>query len=1579
MGENRMNSKNLTMYLKKIIGSKLDLAESDLDEHTAFFSLGVTSLISMEILNALANYYVDLSSTLLFEYPNIETLSEKLCQLPVRAEKKEEFSQILEAISGLEKAGGGKTEVPQEAGGYYGPAEEKKESDAIAIIGVSGKFPDAANHLELYRNLLAKKDSITEIPENRWSWKALQSAQEEGATITGKWGGFLQNLDQFDAKFFKILPGEGEIMDPQQKLFLECTWEAMEDAGYGKISDMPTNNVGVYAGVTWNEYSNYANEYGYLQGAYRGPGSLYWGIPNRTSFFFNFSGPSISIDTACSSSLAAIHLACQGLRNGDCEMALAGGVNLNLHPAKYLFLSKNHFLSTDGRCRSFGEGGDGYVPGEGIGVVLLKPLAKAREDNDRIYAVIRGTAVNHGGKVTGYTVPNPMAHKDLIVKAFERANVTPEQISYIECHGTGTELGDPIEIAGLKMAFETRSQKKAFCAIGSVKSNIGHLEAAAGVAGLIKVLMSMQQREIPASLHCETENTKINFKDTPFYVVKENQAWEHSEQKSVYAGISSFGAGGSNAHCIIESFDTVGENQAREKHGQYQLLVFSGKTEHAVYRQVAQLTDFLAGKPEAAGAPLSLADVAYSLARREDFEHRIALVARNLEELHEKLKAIREKREAPSIFIGQADKKKRTLQTYKLTDPGREYNELAEIAQKWTAGEIGHLRIAGNGHALLTLPTYPFEKKRSWITGSKILYLNPFKDQPAESFHPFLARNESTMQTGRFVKNFQKNEFILEDHLVANNHVVPGVCHLEMARAAGQAYLQQQVTGIKNIWFSNKIDLEGSDSLAVCCEIEKHNDEFKFVIKENREKSPKVFSSGFLQFQELQPRENLDLDSIRKRCDAAMEISEFYEKFVRIGIVQKHSFQVCEEFHTNGNEALAKIRLPQSLESEFARFMFHPSLMDGAVQTAMIQLLCLLRQEIPIVPFSFEKALFRKQLPETVYVYSRLENLEAKNFSLTVVDEAGNILVEFVNFILKEFGIKQEQRDGMFLYFPDLKEVPLIRERLEKPSTITVLATPGSFVEAVRQQKGVTVFHVDVNDQKKIEAWLAEREKGNSGENILLYSDCGLAALDTPAATNDFLQTTLRSLFLVARSCAQKDARTKLVFCCPEEAGLANPLEAAVASFFKALARENANLHLKLVRSSREASHEEVIERILYEFQVRDAFHEVQYGNEGRRYLRIYSPIPEQSFSSGSGLKLQEKGLYLISGGLGGIGRIIAKELVEKHDARVLLLGRTRCEATELADIFGASSEGIRYFQTDIGDDRQVDALTAHINSEWRALNGLIHCAGILEDDYLLKKDWDSFVRVLAPKIFGAQNLDRATAGLDLDFFVLFSSISSIFGNLAQTDYAYANGFLDHFVAYRKNLVHARKRKGKTLAINWPYWFGGGMRLNERQLKLYASTYKIDPLETEEGLLAFSQALQCQNDQVVVLNGREKEIHRHLHFENREEYAAMAEAHNTVVADNPVDEQGRQAIKNFISHLFIKSLELEDGGLDTTENFEDLGIDSIVIIDIIQLLEKSKRFSNLPNTIFLENSSVDKVVSYFETNYPRADYSLLEV
>ena len=342
----------------------------------------------------------------------------------------------------------------------------------IAVIGLSGRYPGARDVGEFWQHLRAGTNCVSEIPPERWDWRQFYD-EERGkpGTSYSRWGGFLDDVDKFDPLFFQISPREAESMDPQERLFLETVYASIEDAGYTSATLCTSRKVGVFVGVMHGTYSRQPS---------------HWSIANRVSYLFDFHGPSMAINSACSASLTAIHLALESLYVGSSECAIAGGVNLILNPVQYLTLANMSVLSAGGTCRVFGAGADGLVAGEGVGAVLLKPLDKAIADGDHIYGVLKGSMVNAGGKTNGYTVPNPKAQAQVIVEALERAGVSADTVSYVEAHGTGTALGDPIEISGLTQAFERHTQKKQFCAIGSVKSNIGHSESAAGIAGLTK-------------------------------------------------------------------------------------------------------------------------------------------------------------------------------------------------------------------------------------------------------------------------------------------------------------------------------------------------------------------------------------------------------------------------------------------------------------------------------------------------------------------------------------------------------------------------------------------------------------------------------------------------------------------------------------------------------------------------------------------------------------------------------------------------------------------------------------------------------------------------------------------------------------------------------------------------------------------------------------------------------------------------------------------------------------------------------------------------------------------------------------
>ncbi|WP_315823373.1 polyketide synthase [Paraflavitalea speifideaquila] len=391
----------------------------------------------------------------------------------------------------------------------------------IAVIGMSCRFPGASNYEEFWENLKAGRSGIEEVLANRWNWRDYwgDPATEKNKS-NSKWGGFLEGVANFDIDFFGLSAREVERMDPQQRLMLELTWACLEDAGI-RPTTVSGEQVGVFLGVFNFDYKELQERGGQLSiEAHHSTGTASAIIANRVSYYYNFKGPSVPLDTACSSSLSAIHAALQSLQLGECKMALAGGINLLLTPTRHISFSKTGMLSPTGSCKTFDDGADGYVRGEGAGLILLKPLEQALADKDPIYGIIKGSAVNHGGKTYSLTYPNPDAQRDVIIAAQQMAGVTPDTIGYIEAHGTGTPKGDPIEFKGLVNAFQGLGQEMSltnnYCALGSVKTNIGHLEAAAGIAGVIKVLLSMQHRQLPGLLHFQQLNHRISLAGTPF-------------------------------------------------------------------------------------------------------------------------------------------------------------------------------------------------------------------------------------------------------------------------------------------------------------------------------------------------------------------------------------------------------------------------------------------------------------------------------------------------------------------------------------------------------------------------------------------------------------------------------------------------------------------------------------------------------------------------------------------------------------------------------------------------------------------------------------------------------------------------------------------------------------------------------------------------------------------------------------------------------------------------------------------------------------------------------------------------------
>ncbi len=532
--------------------------------------------------------------------------------------------------------------------------------EPIAIVGIGCRFPKAKNPEAFWQLLRNGVDAITEVPSERWDIDRFYEPQPATlGKMNTRWGCFLEHVDQFDPGFFGISTPEAEHMDPQQRLMLEVAWEALENAGIIPET-LGGTQTGVFVGITNADYNKLIYKDAYQVGAYSPTGTTQCIAANRLSYLLNLRGPSMAIDTACSSSLLSVHLACQSLRSLESCLCLVGGVNLVLIPEPTVSCSQAQMLSSEGRCKIFDASANGYVRGEGCGVIILKRLSDAVQDGDNILALIRGTAVNHNGLSNSLSAPNGLAQQSVIRQALENGNVKPPEISYVDAHAVGSGLGDAIEFKALKAVLMEGREPDQPCRIGSVKTNIGHLESAAGIAALIKVVLSLQHEEIPPHLHLEELNPYISLEDTPFSIPTKLQPWSRGE-KSRFAGVSAFSFGGTNAHIILEeaprSVNThqLEVNSNKETERPLHLLTLSAKTENALLELVGNYQNYLATHPQ-----LKLADICFTAnTKRTHFNHRLCIVAESIAQLREKLKPIIAQETTARVFRGKVKGRKR--------------------------------------------------------------------------------------------------------------------------------------------------------------------------------------------------------------------------------------------------------------------------------------------------------------------------------------------------------------------------------------------------------------------------------------------------------------------------------------------------------------------------------------------------------------------------------------------------------------------------------------------------------------------------------------------------------------------------------------------------------------------------------------------------------------------------------------------------------------------------------------------------------------------------------------------------------
>lgn len=635
-------------WITKALAGKMHLDPSEVDVRQPFSTFGLDSLAMVSLVGELETWLNrTLAPTLGWDYPSIEALSRYLA---------------------------GETTGDRAADDHLEAAEP------IAIIGMACRFPGAKTLDDYWRVMIDQVDAIREIPKDRWNIEEYfdKDPDAPGKMIT-RWGGFLDDIDQFDPQFFSISPREAARMDPQQRLLLEVTWEALENAG------LPTDRIGgsktgVFVGIGGTDYSQlyrrFDNSIEYLD-AYCGTGNALSIAANRISYILDLHGPSLSVDTACSSALVAIHYAAQSLRNHDCDMAIAGGVNAILSPEVTIAFSKARMLSPDGRCKTFDADANGYVRGEGCGVVLFKRLSDAVRDGDNVLAVLRGTAVNQDGKTTGITAPNGPAQQECVRKALRQAGVNANELTYIEAHGTGTPLGDPIEVGALRDVVGSRPENEPPCYMGSIKSNIGHLETASGVAGLIRVILMMQHGIIPPQRNFKKLNPHIKLDHSSIKITTEPLEWTGLSDHRRLAGVSGFGFGGTNAHLIVEAYrpaEAVEESVKRPAERPVHLLPLSAQSDSALREYASRFVEMIDSDPA-----VNVADLAYSAATtRTAFDFRLIAEAASTSELRDRLAAFAEQGRATGVTNGPIRLRSKPKIAFLFTGQGSQYSGMAK-------------------------------------------------------------------------------------------------------------------------------------------------------------------------------------------------------------------------------------------------------------------------------------------------------------------------------------------------------------------------------------------------------------------------------------------------------------------------------------------------------------------------------------------------------------------------------------------------------------------------------------------------------------------------------------------------------------------------------------------------------------------------------------------------------------------------------------------------------------------------------------------------------------------------------------
>jgi len=1606
---NRLRGELSAMVSKILKIDGHDVNPNDNISEYGFDSIGFTDLAN-RINDA---YGLEITPAIFFDHASIADLTRFLTTAYPQRFAAYDQGNVSSAPSIERPPAPDTQDIPFKAAHRFFPAAQRRIHEKgltqvpVAIVGMSAVMPNSPDADYFWKHLEAGADLISEVPEDRWDWRLNAGGSgAEADTAAFKWGGFISDADMFDCLFFGISPREAELMDPQQRLFLQVVWKTIEDAGY-RASDLAGTATGVFVGVASHDYEALLNRQ--LIDSHAATGMAHSILANRISYFLDLHGPSEPIDTACSSSLIAIHRAFEAISGGACEMAVAGGVNLMLSPTTTIAFGKAGMLSNDGRCKTFDKSADGYVRGEGAGAILMKPLDAALRNGDHIYAVIRSTAENHGGRAPSLTAPNSNAQSQLLIDAYEKAGIEPDTVGYIETHGTGTPLGDPVEVNGLKNAFTAlyRSNGKsppqsAHCGLGSVKTNIGHLETAAGIASVVKVLLALKHRKIPANAHFREINPYIQLEGSPFYIVTECIDWEPLKDaggKSLprRAGVSSFGYGGANAHVVLEEYrEKEFSVQGSAFRVEPQLIVLSAKNEERLREYAKAMVDYLEclNGEQIENRQSTIENIAYTLqVGREAMEDRLATVVSDPAELREKLnRFIRGESPLEGVFSGTRGARKEAPSLMLEDEEGREYlrslfqkNRLEKLGQLWVSGvPIDWSRLHEDGKCRrVPLPTYPFARERYWIPegDGKRDGVGGF----GEKLHPLIDRNTSTLSEQKFSTRLSGREFYLNEHVIMDQKVLPGVTYLELARAAGELSDRRPVRALKNmVWMKPIMVSEHPVDVHIGLYPGEENVEFTVFTADGNDRRQR-HAQGILIFEdpaEQPPVEAvLDIDTIRKRCPKKLTKSEFYTPFKGVGFDLGESFKVVEEIQGSDIEALAVIHLPPKRKTGHLDFALHPSVMDGALQSTIG--LIFETFQSPGLPFSLGRLDILRPMNGHRYFAHALAaetsapDSEVKRYDIQIADESGQVVVSIKDFVGRP--LKKKGAEGVYLrpvWQPADISLPeaapagpvllfdLDESRLKafegRLKTRVIPVYPGERY-AVRSDGAYSLRPGSFEDYRKL---LASLNKMDRMPRHILHAWSQAPFSADVSRLDAQLEKGFYSMFHLGRALLElKPLETiQILFFYLEGTDPPQPQYAALSGFGRSIQLETSRLSVKSVAL---ADMMDAPNAAGVELSATDG-PEVRYRRSRRWIRRLQAFTPDEPVGASM---LREGGVYLITGGGGGLGRIVAAHLLSRVKARVILAGRSHPDPERSADIesLGALGGEIDYIQADVTRRDPVAALISTIKDRFGKINGVIHGAGVIRDAFLINKDLKAARAVLGPKVTGTVCLDAATRSEPLDFFVLFSSIAALTGNIGQCDYAFANGFMDHFARWREARRIDGTRSGKTVSVNWPLWQGGGMRVDGETEKWMSRAMGADPLKPEAGLAALFTGLRAAKSQFAFVQGDPEKI--------REALMPDADPHpRDEASEAPTPPGGGSLIKKVQTELLPMAaavVKVDPGIIKAEENFSRYGFESLAFTEFSNRINQKYRLEITP-TLFFEYPSLYRFSRFLAETYPHA-------